>query len=93
MLLFSCDCVQDVYGTVLDAETLQPIDSVYVYKQSKENDFGYTDEQGHFEINSIDGGLSFRCPPMAVILKKDGYEIDSTTIEVGTHAKVHLRRQ
>ncbi len=91
-LIYSCDCKQDVYGTVLDAETLQPIDSVYAYKQNKENNFGYTDEQGHFEINSIDGGLSIGCPPMTVMFKKDGYEVDSTEIEVGTHAKVHLRK-
>lgn len=84
--------MQDVYGTVLDAETLQPIDSVYVYKQSNENDFGYTDEHDHFEINSISGGLSFGCPPMTVVFKKNGYEVDSTEIEVGTHAKVHLRK-
>lgn len=90
--MYSCDCKQDVYGTVLDAETLQPIDSVYVHKQSDENDFGYTDKQGHFEINSIDGGLSFGCPPMTVLLRKKGYIVDSTEIEVGNHAKVHLRK-
>lgn len=92
VLLTSCDCVQDVYGTVIDAETLQPIDSVYAYKQNKGKDFGYTDERGHFEINSIDGGLSFGCPPMTVIFKKNGYEMDSTEIKVGAHAKVHLRK-
>ena len=90
-LLSSCDCVQEVYGTVLDEETLEPIDSVYVYKQDDENDFGYTDPQGHFEVESISGGF-FGCPPMSVELKKEGYEIKATEIEVGSHAKVFMRR-
>ena len=84
--------MQDVYGTVLDAETLQPIDSVYVYKNSNENHYGYTDSNGHFEINSIDGGLSGGCPPMTVIFKKNGYKLDSAEIEVGAHVKVQLQR-
>ncbi|MBF9252585.1 hypothetical protein I2I11_04705 [Pontibacter sp. 172403-2] len=92
LLLCSCDCVQDIYGIVLDAETLQPINSVYVYKHSNEDDFGYTDAQGHFEINSISGGLSFGCPPMTVMFKKNGYEVDSAEIEVGAHAKVYLNK-
>ncbi|MCC9167967.1 hypothetical protein [Pontibacter harenae] len=83
--------MQDVYGTVLDAETLEPIDSVYVYKQNDENDFGYTDLQGHFEVESISGGF-FGCPPMTVELKKQGYEVESAEIEVGSHAKVFMRK-
>ncbi|WP_242917412.1 hypothetical protein [Pontibacter liquoris] len=90
-LLSSCDCIQEVHGTVLDAETSEPIDSVYVYKQNDENDFGYTDPQGHFDVESISGGL-FRCPPMTVELKKEGFEMTATEIEVGSHAKVFMRK-
>lgn len=90
-LLNSWDCIQKVNGTVLDAETLQPIDSVYVFKQNKNNDFGFTDTQGHFELASISGGL-LGCPPMKVELKKVGYEIGFTEIEVGSHAKVYMRK-
>jgi hypothetical protein len=83
--------MQDVYGTVLDADTRQPLDSVFVYKQNKENDFGYTDTHGHFEVESISGGL-FGCPAMTVELKKEGYEVESAEIEVGSHAKVFMRK-
>ena len=101
-ILSSCDCVQDVYGTILDVETvsilgvltetLKPIDSVYIYKRSHENDSGFTDTNGHFEINSIDGGLSIGCPPMTVMLQKKGYALDSIEIETGSHAKVFMRK-
>ena len=81
-----------MYGTVLDAETLQLINSVYVHKQNDENDSGYTDPQGHFEIESISGGF-FECPPLTVELMNDGYVMESTEIEAGSHAKVFMRKE
>jgi hypothetical protein len=92
LLLSSCDCVQDVYGTVLDADNHQPIDSVYVYKKNRESHYSYTDTNGHFEVESISGGLTFGCPPMTVELKKAGYEMSTTEIKVGSHVKIYMRK-
>jgi len=69
----SCDCMQYVTGTVVDRETKKPITGVKVYKLDKESDNHLTTEMGKFEIRSISGGL-FRCPPMKIVVEKDGYE-------------------
>lgn len=67
----SCDCVQNVTGTVIDEQTEQPIQNAHVQKENKENDQADTDYKGNFEIMSISGGI-FGCPPMTLLLvKKD----------------------
>lgn len=68
----ACDCHQNVSGKVLDSATKKPLDSVYVHKITK--DYGeYTSENGIFELSAVSGGL-FGCPPMKIILQKEGYE-------------------
>ena len=63
----------------IDAQTDQPIQDAHVQKENNENDHAVTDERGSFEIWSISGGL-FGCPPMMVIVSKEGYE--SKTVEI-----------
>jgi hypothetical protein len=86
--LASCDCMQDVTGTVYDKETKQPLDSVYAHKGTK-NYGEYTDKQGEFKLNAISGGLC-GCPPMLVIVSKEGYEQQTVEIKNANHANIYL---
>lgn len=72
MIAFSCDCMQNVSGIILDSETKKPIDSVFVKKISRSSG-EYTDSNGYFELRYTDGGL-FSCPPMKIIINKKGYK-------------------
>ena len=79
MIVLSCDCMQNVSGTILDSETKKPIDSVFVKKISRDNG-EYTDKNGYFELMYTDGGL-FKCPPMKIIINKKGYKQKVEEIE------------
>ncbi|MDP1817547.1 MAG: hypothetical protein Q8K92_24015 [Leadbetterella sp.] len=88
---YSCDCNQNVSGTILDKTTKQPIDRAYTQNANKNNDHNYSDKNGHFELQSISGG--FRgCPPMDVAITKGGYEIVTIEIENGHHDTIYLER-
>ena len=70
VVFVSCDCLQHVQGTVIDAETKQPISKVIVQK-----DTGfviYTDSIGNFEFTTMTGGL-FGCPKISLSFEKEGY--------------------
>lgn len=88
----SCDCYQNVSGTVLDAATKQAIDSVYVHKKNRDSNAAYTNKEGNFKIVSISGG-PFGCPPMTVVLSKAGYETVSVTIGNAKHETIFLKRK
>ena len=90
-ILTSCDCLQNVAGTVIDAQTDQPIQDAHVQKENKENDQADTDENGNFEIRSISGGL-LGCPPMTVIVSKKGYETLTVEIKNGGDETIKLKR-
>lgn len=90
--LFACgDCMQIVYGTVLDEKTKQPIDSVYIQQENNYNYNSCTDKKGNFELSGISGGL-FRCPPMKVVISKTGYETVSLKIKHDEHKTIKLRK-
>ena len=74
LIIQSCDCIQNVYGTVVDKDTGEPLSNVAVQKIGNDNDNSITNENGEFAISSISGGI-FRCPPMKIIIKKEGYEM------------------
>ncbi|MCF8219821.1 MAG: carboxypeptidase-like regulatory domain-containing protein [Bacteroidales bacterium] len=88
--LTSCDCLQNVTGTVIDEQTDQPIQGAHVHKENKDHDQADTDDKGKFEIRSISGGL-FRCPPMTVVIKKDGYETQTVKIKNAEHETIKLK--
>lgn len=90
-LLYSCDCIQDASGTVLDSSTKLPIDSAYVQNAIKNYDNAYTNDSGGFEIRSISGG-PFGCPPMTVSIAKKGYEIKTVEIESNKHETIYLEQ-
>jgi hypothetical protein len=88
---YSCDCNQNVSGTILDKTTKRPIDSAYTQNANKNYDHNYSDKNGFFELNSISGG--FRgCPPMNVAITKEGHEIVTIEIENGGHDTVYLEK-
>jgi len=91
MLFTSCDCLQIVTGTVIDSDTNQPIQGVQVHKQNKDHDKDETDEKGKFAIKSISGGL-FGCPPMTIIVTKDGYETKTVKINNAEDDTIKLQR-
>lgn len=90
MILSSCDCLQNVTGTVIDAETNQPIQGAQVHKQQREYDKDETDENGKFAIESISGGL-FDCPPMTIVVSKDGYETKTVEIDNAEDKTIKLK--
>ncbi|MGZ4071925.1 MAG: carboxypeptidase-like regulatory domain-containing protein [Bacteroidia bacterium] len=83
--------MQQVSGTVLDKSTRQPLDSVFAHKDSK--DFGeYTDNSGEFKLNEISGGCR-GCPPMNVVLTKEGYEQSTVKIKNEGHDTIYLTKK
>lgn len=90
--LFSCgDCLQKVSGTVIDEQSKQPIDSVYIQEENNYGYNSYTDQKGNFELSRISGGL-FRCPPMKVVISKSSFETVSLKIENGEHKTIKLKK-
>ena len=89
----SCgDCMQHASGTVFDAATNLPVDSVFVQKESRPTSFGaYSDQMGNFELEEISGGL-FRCPAMKVVLTKEGFETKTVKIKNGKHVSIKLKK-
>lgn len=86
----SCDCLQNVTGTVVDAQTNQPIQDAHVQKMNKNNVQADTDENGGFELSCISGGL-FGCPPMTVVVSMDGYETQTVKIDNAGHTTIKLQ--
>lgn len=77
--LHSCDCKQLAEGYVFDKDTKLPLEKVYVHKNTKE--YGEeTSKNGYFGLSGISGGLC-KCPPMKIILSKEGYETISVEVE------------
>lgn len=90
-LLTSCDCMQHVTGTVLDAETSEPIEGAQVQKENKDYDKDETDEKGKFAVESISGG--FRCPPMTLVVSKKGYQTLTVKIDNAGKKTIKLKRK
>lgn len=87
----SCDCIQNVTGTVIDAQTDQPIQDAQVQKENNDIDQANTDKKGNFEIRSISGGL-FGCPPMMINVSKEGYESKTVEIYNAEHETIKLQK-
>ena len=87
----SCDCIQNVTGTVIDAETNQPIQGALVHKRNKDYDKDETDEKGNFLVESISGG-PFGCPAMTVEISMDGYIKQTVEIDNAGHETIKLKR-
>jgi len=89
-ILTSCDCVQNVTGTVIDEQTDHSIQDAHVQIENKKYDQAYTDEDGKFEIRSISSGL-FGCPPLSIIVNKEGYVSKKVEIDNSEHGTIKLQ--
>lgn len=89
--LTSCDCLQQVAGTVVDKETGRPIQGVTVYNKNKNWVKTTTDTTGHFELSSISGG--FRCPPMTVVTEYSAYQQAEFLIPAGGQRTLEIERK
>ncbi len=72
-VLISCDCYQQISGTIVDKSTGKPLTGVCVYNQRKDWIKTTTDSTGHFKLSAISGG--FGCPPMKVTVQAENYRI------------------
>jgi hypothetical protein len=89
--LTSCDCYQQVSGTVIDKESGRPLQGVVVYNKSKEWNKTTTDSTGYFELSGVSGG--FRCPPMTIGVEKSNYKKCETSIPAGRSEIVKLEKE
>ncbi len=90
-LLYSCDCNQNVSGIVLDKETNLPIEKATIQKLNGSYNV-FSSEKGEFKISAISGGV-FKCPPMKIIVSKDGFFLDTLSIENSKQKKVYLKQK
>lgn len=90
--LTSCDYGQRVTGTVLDSKTNLPIVNADVKKRFSETDSTATKHTGEFELKSVAGGL-FKCPPMTVIVSKEGYSEQAVRIQNEAHRIIKLQKE
>lgn len=90
LVLCSCDCYQVVDGTVVDAQTGQPLANARVHKQGNAVVPIATDAQGRFHVAEISGGWS--CPPMRVVVEAPGYQAQEALIPAGGAQQVKLQR-
>ena len=89
--LTSCDCYQQVSGTVIDLESGRPLQGVTVYNKNKEWSKTTTDTTGHFELSNVSGG--FRCPPMTVIADFKNYDKVEIKIPAGGQETIKMERR
>ena len=86
-LLTSCDCIQQLQGYAIDAETREPLSEVYYTRDSllteKEKLVDINDPLYHFhrKTDSVGWFLDFRLsdgltckPPLGLWFEKEGYE-------------------
>jgi hypothetical protein len=90
-LLYSCDCNQNVSGIVLDKETNLPIEKATIQKLNGSYNV-FSSEKGEFKISAISGGV-FKCPPMEIIVSKDGFFSDTLYIENSKQKKIYLKQK
>ena len=88
IFLASCDCNQNVRGTIADSVTKKPIENVEIYNKKKTWDKTETDENGFFKLSSVSGGLT--CPPMTIVIEHKDYEKIETTIKSGGQKDILL---
>ena len=77
MLLFGCDCLQKVEGDLYDAQTMQTLSDVVIYKKTESFHSIKSDNKGHFQFTDIESGTN--CPDVILVFEKTGYKSDTIT--------------
>lgn len=75
ILMFSCDCLQKVEGDLYDAQTMQTLSEVVIYKNTEAYFTIKSDINGHFVFTDIAGGTN--CPDVVLVFEKTGYQSDT----------------
>jgi hypothetical protein len=88
-LLSSCDCIQIASGILIDKKTKLPIQQAKVTNMNKEWVTIETDSSGRFQLKSVSGGLC-GCPPMKILIKKEGYKDKEVSIRRGKFPEIEL---
>lgn len=98
LFIWSCDCLRDGSGVVVDINTNQPIDSVLVRSyigKVREKSFEYemlTDSSGNFTgTTGMTGGGFGGCPDLVMVFSKTGYI--SLTLKNPYNATVKLSKE
>jgi hypothetical protein len=78
--LISCECRQEISGTVKDFNTERPLQNVRITWIDKSAEYIFTDSLGVFQIKKISRSI-FGCPTIAIIIEKDGYEKKSVRLD------------
>lgn len=89
LFLISCDCKQDVSGTVLDDKTGKPLSNIEVYNKNKISVKTKTDTAGHFKLSNISGG--YGCPPMTVIIDDNRFTKLDMSTDAGAQKEIRLK--
>ena len=89
--LVSCDCNQNIKGTILDRNTKVPIENVEICNKNKSWSKTKTDEKGYFELSDVSGGIT--CPPMTIIIEHKDYEKAENEIESGGQKEILLTKK
>ncbi len=77
ILMFSCDCLQKVEGDLYDAQTMQTVSDVVIYKNTESYHTIKSDAKGHFQFTDIESGT--KCPDLSLVFEKKGYQSDTIT--------------
>lgn len=78
----SCDCLQKVEGKVYDAQSMQVLQEVIIYKLNQPYHTIKTDSKGEFKFSDVDGGRS--CSEVVLIFEKVGYQTDTITFSANS---------
>lgn len=91
ILVSSCDSGQEISGTVLDKETKQPIDSIYVQNLDIGEEQTLTDSNGNFNLVSHESSLgSYRYMTVDLENYQKGYEKTRVDIKNGGHDTIYF---
>ena len=80
--LIACDCEVYSIGLVVDAETMEPLDSVNVYRDYDGPGFNFSDSTGLYIYDSYKGGA--RCNDFELIFARNGYVTETITVNNST---------
>lgn len=86
----SCDCNQEVRGTIVDKQNDSTISNIVVYKKNKSWIRTMTDSAGRFELSDISGG--YGCPPMIIVIHDKKYKKVEVSIDAGLQKVIRLEK-
>ena len=75
MLIFGCDCFQKVEGSLYDAQSMQMLSDVLIYKKTESYRTIKSDANGHFQFTDVESGT--KCPDVILVFEKTGYKSDT----------------